>query len=140
MVLLAPNRWKYRKQFRGRLKGVSTRGTRVAFGQYGLKAITAWYLTNRQLESARKVIVRVTRKVGKIWFRVFTDLPYTKKGLEMPMGKGKGEVDSYRVRVKPWKIIFEISGIDKATAKEVFKQATYKLPISTAMVERGEIK
>lgn len=140
MVLLSPNRWKYRKQFRGRLKGMSTRGNRVAFGQYWLKATTAWYLTNRQLESARKVIVRVTRKIGKIWFRVFTDLPYTKKGLEMPMGKGKGEVDTYRVRVKPWKIIFEISGVDKATAKEVFKQATYKLPLSTTLVERGEIK
>ena len=140
MVLLSPNRWKYRKQFRGRLKGMSTRGNRVAFGQYWLKATTAWYLTNRQLESARKVIVRVTRKIGKIWFRVFTDLPYTIKGLEMPMGKGKGEVDTYRVRVKPWKIIFEISGVDKATAKEVFKQATYKLPLSTTLVERGEIK
>ena len=140
MVLLAPNRRKYRKQFRGRLKGRAGRGTRVAFGEYGLKATSAGYLTNRQLESARKVIVRVTRKVGKIWFRVFTDLPHTKKGLEMPMGSGKGEVDIYTVRVKPGKIIFEISGVDKATAKEVFKQASYKLPVSTTLVERGEIK
>lgn len=74
-----------------------------------MKAVTGGYLTNRQLESARKVIVRVTRKVGKIWFRVFTDLPYTKKGLEMPMGSGKGDVDTYRVRVKPGKLIFEIN-------------------------------
>lgn len=140
MVLLAPNRWKHRKQFRWRLKGISSRGNRVAFGEYGLKATTAWYLTNRQLESARKVIVRVTRKVGKIWFRVFPDLPYTKKGLEMPMGKGKGDVDTYRARVKPGRIIFEIDGVDRATAKEVFKQATYKLPISTNMVERGEMR
>ena len=140
MVLLAPNRWKHRKQFRGRLKGISSRGTRVAFWQYGLKATSWWYLTNRQLESARKVIVRVTRKVGKIWFRVFTDLPYTKKWLEMPMGKGKGDVDTYRARVKPGRIIFEINGVDRATAKEVFKQATYKLPISTTMVERGEMR
>ena len=74
-----------------------------------MKATTSGYLTNRQLEAARKVIVRTTRKVGKIWFRVFPDLPYTKKGLEMPMGKGKGDVDTYRVRIKPGKIIFEIS-------------------------------
>jgi large subunit ribosomal protein L16 len=140
MVLLAPNRWKFRKQFRGRLKGISQRGSRVAFGEYGLKATTGGYLTNRQLESARKVIVRVTRKVGKIWFRVFTDLPYTRKGLEMPMGKGKGEVDTYRVRIKPGKIIFEISGVDRAEAEEVFKQAAYKLPLQTKLVERGEMK
>lgn len=139
-MLLAPNRWKFRKQFRGRLKGTAQKGTRVAFWDRWLKATTSGYLTNRQLESARKVIVRVTRKVGKIWFRVFTDLPYTKKGLEMPMGKGKGDVDSYRVRVKPGKIIFEISGVDRATAQEVFKQATYKLPIKTTLVARGEIK
>ena len=75
MVLLAPKRWKHRKQFRGRLKGKSARGTTVAFGDFGMKATTGGYLTNRQLEAARKVIVRVTRKVGKIWFRVFTDLP-----------------------------------------------------------------
>jgi len=140
MVLLSPNRWKFRKQFRGRLTGKAHTGNKVAFGDRGLKATSAGYLTNRQLESARKVIVRVTRKVGKIWFRVFTDLPYTKKGLEMPMGKGKGEVDTYRVRVKPGKIIFEISGVDRETAEEVFKQATYKLPISTTLVAKGEIK
>ena len=140
MVLLAPNRWKHRKQFRGRLKGKSQRSNRVAFGDWWLKATSAWYLTNRQLEAARKVIVRVTRKIGKIWFRVFTDLPYTKKGLEMPMGSGKGDVDTYRVRVKPWKMIFEISWVDRETAAEVFKQATYKLPVKTALVARGEIK
>lgn len=140
MVLLAPNRWKHRKQFRGRLKGTSSKGNRIAFGDYGMKALTGGYLTNRQLESSRKVIVRVTRKIGQIWFRVFTDLPFTKKGLEMPMGKGKGEVDAYRVRVKPGKIIFEISGVDRATAEEVLKQASYKLPIQTKLVERGEMK
>lgn len=139
-MLLSPNRWKFRKQFRWRLKWVSSKGSRVAFGDWWMKATSAGYLTNRQLESARKVIVRTTRKVGKIWFRVFTDLPYTKKWLEMPMGKGKGDVDTYRVRIKPGKIIFEISGVDRATAKEVFKQATYKLPISTTLVGRGEIK
>lgn len=140
MVLLAPNRWKFRKQFRGRLSGTSQRGTQVSFGEFGMKAVTSGYLTNRQLEAARKVIVRVTRKVGNVWFRVFPDLPYTKKGLEMPMGKGKGDVDTYRVRVIRGKVLFEISGVDKAIADEVFKQASYKLPIKTTMVVRGEVK
>lgn len=140
MVLLAPNRRKYRKQFRGRIKGKAWKGSRVSFGDYGMKAVTGGYLTSRQLESARKVLVRVTRKIGKIWFRVFPDLPYTKKGLEMPMGKGKGEVDTYRVKVKPGRVIFEINGVDRATAEEVFKKAAYKLPIKTRLVERGEIK
>ncbi len=139
-MLLAPNKWKFRKQFRWRLKWKSHVWNSVAYGDRWLKATSAWYLTNRQLESARKVIVRVTRKVWKIWFRVFTDLPYTKKGLEMPMGKGKWDVDTYRVRVKPWKIIFEISGVDRETAEEVFRQATYKLPISTKLVWKWEIK
>jgi len=140
MALLSPNRWKHRKQFRGRLKGKATRGNTVAFGDFGMKATTSWYLTNRQLESARKVIVRTTRKVWKIWFRVFPDLPYTKKGLEMPMGKGKGDVDTYRVRVKPGKIIFEISWVDRATAEECLKQASYKLPLQTTVIGRGEMK
>ena len=139
-MLLSPNRWKHRKQFRWRLKGKSSRGTRVAFGDWWMKATSAGYLTNRQLEAARKVIVRVTRKVGKIWFRVFPDLPYTKKWLEMPMGKGKWDVDTYRVRIKPGKIIFEISGVDRATAGGVFRKASNKLPISTTLVWRWEIK
>ena len=139
MALLAPNRRKFRKQFRWRLVWKSHRWNTVAFGDRWLKAVTSWYLTNRQLESARKVIVRVTRKVWKIRFRVFTDLPYTKKGLEMPMGKGKWDVDIYRVRVKPGRIIFEISGVDRSVAEEVFKQATYKLPIKTTLVAKWEM-
>ena len=105
-----------------------------------MKATGSGYLTNRQLEAARKVIVRITRKVGKIRFRVFPDLPYTKKGLEMPMGKGKGDVDTYRVRIKPWRVIFEISGVDRATAEEVLRQASFKLPLSTKLVWRWEVK
>ena len=139
-MLLSPNRWKYRKQFRWRLTGKSQRGSRVAFGEYGMKAVSAGYITSRQLESARKVLVRVTRKVGKIWFRVFPDLPYTKKWLEMPMGSGKGDVDHYRVRVKPGRILFEISGVDDATAAEVMKQAAYKLPIHIRMVKKWEVR
>ncbi len=140
MVLLAPNSWKFRKQFRGRLSGKATTGSRVAFGDYGLKATTSGYLTNRQIESARKVIVRVTRKFWRIWLRVFPDLPFTKKGLEMPMGSGKGDVDTYRARIKPGRVLFEISGVDKAAAAAIFKEAGYKLPVKTVMVERWEIK
>lgn len=140
MVLLAPNSWKFRKQFRGRLTGKASTGNYVAFGDYGLKATTSGYLTNRQIESARKVIVRVTRKFGRIWLRVFPDLPFTKKGLEMPMGSGKGDVDTYRTRIKPGRVLFEISGVDKAAAAAIFKEAGYKLPVKTVMVERGEIK
>lgn len=105
-----------------------------------MKAISWWYLTNRQLEAARKVIVRVTRKVWKIRFRVFPDLPYTKKWLEMPMGKGKGDVVMYRARVKPWKMIFEISGVDKEAAEAVLKLASYKLPLQTVVIWKWEIK
>lgn len=110
------------------------------FGDFGVKAVWAWYVTSRQLEAARKVLVRVTRKVGKIWFRVFPDLPYTKKGLEMPMGSGKGDVAQYRVRVKPGRILFEISWITLEQAKEVINQAGYKLPIQIRAVERGEVR
>jgi large subunit ribosomal protein L16 len=92
------------------------------------------------LESARKVLVRITRKVGNIWFRVFPDLPYTKKGLEMPMGSGKGDVDHYVVRVKPGRILFEISGVNQEVAAEVIKQAAYKLPVQVRMVQKGEVR
>lgn len=140
MSILTPKRWKYRKQMRGRITGVATRGNKVAFGDYGLKATTSAYVSNRQLEAARKVIVRYTRKVGKLWFRVFPDVPYTKKGLEMPMGSGKGDVDHYQARIKKGGILFEVSGLDRATAEEAFKKASYKLPMTTRIVEKGEVR
>lgn len=140
MSILTPKRWKYRKQMRGRITGAATRGNKVAFGEYGLKATTSAYVSNRQLEAARKVIVRYTRKVGKIWFRVFPDVPYTKKGLEMPMGSGKGDVDHYQARVKKGGILFEVSGLDREIAEEAFKKASYKLPMTTRMVEKGEVR
>lgn len=125
---------------RSRISGVATRGNKVAFGDYGLKATTSAYVSNRQLEAARKVIVRYTRKVGKLWFRVFPDVPYTKKGLEMPMGSGKGDVDHYQARIKKGGILFEVSGLDRATAEEAFKMASYKLPMTTRIVEKGEVR
>ena len=125
---------------RSRITGASTRGNQVSFGEFGLKALTSSYVTNRQLEAARKVIVRYTRKVGKMWIRVFPDVPYTKKWLEMPMGTGKGDVSHYQARIKKWGVLFEVSGLDKTTALEAFTMAWYKLPMKVRMVEKGEIR
>jgi large subunit ribosomal protein L16 len=140
MSLLSPNRRKFRKQRRWRNEWSTQAGSDVAFGSFGMKAVTNAYISSRQIEAARKVIVRYTRKTGKIWIRIFPDLPYTKKWLEMPMGSGKWEVDHFQVRVKRGKILFEVSGIDRTFAEECFKQASYKLPLSTRLVERNEIR
>lgn len=140
MSLLMPKRWKYRKQMRWRIDWVSHRWNYVAFWEYWLKATDNAYITNRQIESARKVIVRYTRKVGKVWTRVFPDVPYTKKWLEMPMGKWKWDVDIYRFRTKRGRVLFEVSGITKSEAQEAFKLAWYKLPLKTRFVEKGEIR
>lgn len=139
MSLLSPNRWKYRKQMLGRMGGISTSGTTVAFWQFGLKAMWNTFLTSRQIESARKVISRHIKKIGKMWIRVFPDVPITKKPLEVKMGAGKWNVSHYAARIKRWKIIFEIVGVDRITATEIFKQAWYKLPFPVKTVEKGEI-
>ncbi len=119
---------------------MSSRWNYVSFWDFGMKATTNDYITTRQIEAARKVIVRYTRKVWKIWIRVFPDIPYTSKWLEMPMDKGKWDVDTYRARVKRWRIIFEINWVNKKIAKEAFKQASYKLPLSTRTVEKWEVR
>lgn len=139
-MLLTPKRWKFRKPIVKALKWQSARGTTVVFGEYGMKATTTAYISNRQIEAARKVIVRHTRKIGKIWIRVFPDLPFTKKGLEMPMGKGKGDVDYYTAPIKKGKIIFEITGLDREKAEEVFLSASKKLSVKTRLVEKWEIR
>lgn len=139
-MLLTPKRRKHRKHMIPNLKGKSTRGSTVAFGEYWLKATTSDYLSNRQLEAARKVIVRHTRKIWKIWFRVFPDVPFTKIGLEMPMGKGKWEVDIYKAAVRKWKIILEVSWLDKELAEKVLSSASKKLSVKTRVVTKGEMK
>jgi len=138
-MLLVPKRWKHRKQFRWRIQGKAKWNTYVAFGDYGIKALENAYITSRQLEAARRVLVRYNRKVGKIWTRIFPDIPYTKLGLEMPMGKGKGWVDHYVARVKRWTIMMEISWVSEEVAKEAIKQAGYKFPVKVKMVARHEI-
>ena len=138
-MLLVPKRWKHRKQFRWRIQGKAKGNTYVAFGDFGIKALENAYITSRQIEAARRVLVRYNRKVGKIWIRIFPDIPYTKLGLEMPMGKGKGWVDHYVARVKRWTIMMEISWVSEEVAKEAIKQAGYKFPVKVKMVARHEI-
>ena len=138
-MLLVPKRWKHRKQFRWRIQGKAKGNTYVAFGDFGIKALDNAYITSRQLEAARRVLVRYNRKVGKIWTRIFPDIPYTKLWLEMPMGKGKGWVDHYVARVKRWTIMMEISWVSEEVAKEAIKQAGYKFPVKVKMVARHEM-
>ena len=139
-MLLVPKRRKFRKRFVKSHKWKSTRWSTVAFGDYGLKAVTSWYVSNRQLEASRKVVIRHIRKIGKIWFRVFPDVPITKMWLEMPMGKGKGDVDIYKASVRKGKIIMEITGLDAETSKDVLTRAAKKLSVQTRVVTKWEIR
>ncbi len=139
-MLLTPKRWKYRKPIIRQLKGKSSRWTSVVFGQYGLKAITSGYISNKQIEAARKVIVRATRKVGKMRIRIFPDVPFTKKGLEMPMGTGKWDVHIYTAPVRRGKVMFEVMGISKAVAKDILIRAWKKISVKTRFVEKWEVK
>ena len=139
-MLLTPKKWKYRKQIVPSLKGKSYRGSTISFWEYWLKATTSWYVTNKQLEAARKVIVRHTRKTGQLWVRVFPDTPITKKGLEMPMGSGKSDVDEYGTPVRKWKILFEFTGLDPELAEKVVISASKKLPIQARFVAKGDVR
>jgi large subunit ribosomal protein L16 len=139
-MLLTPKRWKYRKPIIRSITGKAYRGSTVAFGDYGLKATTSAYVTNKQIEAARKVIVRSIKKVGKVWIRIFPDVPFTRKGLEMPMGTGKGDVDIYTALVKKGRVLFEINGLSRELAQETMIKASKKLPLKARFVTRGEIK
>lgn len=132
--MLQPSRTKYRKAHRGVIKGLATRGSDINFGEYALKTTESGYLTSRQIESARKAIVRFLKKGGQLWIRVFPDKPYTKKALEVPMGGGKGSVEMYRAPVKPGRIIFEMGDISPEVAREAFTLASYKLPVKTKII------
>jgi large subunit ribosomal protein L16 len=132
--MLQPKKQKYRKHFRGKMRGVSTAGSQVSFGEYGLKALGRGWLTARQIEAARKAITHYTKRAGKLWIRVFPDKTYTKKGSGVRMGGGKGEIEGYVCVVKPGRVIFELAGVDSATAKEAFRLAGQKLPFKTKFV------
>lgn len=132
--MLQPSRTRYRKVHRWVVKGMATRWSEIAFGDYALKVVETGYITSRQIESARKAIIRYLRKGGNLWIRIFPDKPYTKKALEVPMGWGKGSVEMYRAPVKQGRIIFEISDISPEMAREAFTRASFKLPLKTKIV------
>ena len=136
MALLQPKRTKYRKQFRGKMGGVATRANQLNFGQFGLKAMEAGWLTSRQIEAARRAIAHFTQRGGRIWIRVFPDKPITKHPAEAPMGSGKGDVEGYVAVVKPGQLIFEMGAVGKEVAEEAFRLAAHKLPIKLKFVEK----
>lgn len=133
---LQPRKVKYRKSFRGRMKGVSTAGSQVEFGDFGLKSLGRGWLKAEQIEAARRVITRVTKRGAKVWIRVFPDKPFTKKPAGAPMGSGKGDVEGYVAVILPGRIIFEVGGTEKEVAKEALRQAASKLPFATKIVSK----
>jgi len=137
--MLMPKRVKYRKQFRGRMKGRATRGTNVVFGEYGLQALEPAWITSRQIEAARRSIVRYVRRRGKYWIRIFPDKPVTAKPAETRMGKGKGAVDHWVAVVKPGRVLFELGGLPESRAREAMRLAAFKLPIRCQFVTRNDI-
>jgi large subunit ribosomal protein L16 len=136
MSILMPKKVKYRKQQKGRSKGVERRAANLDFGSYGLKSLETKWISGRQIEAARRVIIRYLRKGGKLWIRVFPDKPITKKGTEVPMGGGKGAVDHYAFPIKPGRIIFEVDGIPEDKVYEALTKAANKLPIKTKIVKK----
>jgi large subunit ribosomal protein L16 len=134
--MLEPTQQKYRKQQRGRLKGVDHTSSTLAFGDFGIKALEPHWITARQIEAARIVIARHLQETGRFWIRIFPDKPVTKTPAETRMGKGKGDVDHYVAVVKPGRIMFEIGGVDEELGEEALHQAGHKLPIRTKVVTR----
>lgn len=134
--MLQPKRTKYRKQMKGKNRGLASQGNKVSFGEYGLKATDRGRITARQIEAARKAMTRHIRRGGKIWIRIFPDKPITKKPLEVRQGKGKGNVEYWVAQIKPGRILYEMSGVDENLAKEALKLAAAKLPVGTKFVTR----
>ncbi len=134
--MLQPKRTKYRKQQKGRNRGLALRGSKVSFGDFGLKAVARAPVTSRQIEAARRAMSRYIKRGGKIWIRIFPDKPITKKPLEVRQGKGKGNVEYWVALVQPGKVLYEIQGVTKEVAQEAFKLAAAKLCVKTEFVER----
>jgi large subunit ribosomal protein L16 len=134
--MLSPKRTKFRKQHKGRIHGNAKGGTELNFGSYGLKATTTGRVTARQIEAARRAITRHVRRVGKVWIRVFPDVPVSSKPAEVRMGKGKGSPEFWMCRIKPGRIMFEMEGVDGETARRAFELAAAKLPVQTRFVSR----
>jgi len=134
--MLQPKRTKFRKQMKGRNRGIATRGNKVSFGEFGLKAMTRGRLTARQIEAARRALTRSIKRGGRVWIRVFPDKPITKKPLEVRMGKGKGGVEYWVALVQPGKVLYEMEGVTEEVARDAFRLAAAKLPVQTAFVAR----
>jgi large subunit ribosomal protein L16 len=134
--MLQPKRTKFRKQHKGRNRGLAQSGNSVAFGEYGLKATDRGRITARQIEAARRAMTRFVKRGGKVWIRIFPDVPVTKKPLEVRMGNGKGNVEYWVAKVQPGSMLYEIEGVDEATAREAFRLAAAKLGIPVAFVQR----
>lgn len=136
--MLVPKRVKYRKQQRGRMTGMATRGETINFGEFALQALEPAWITQRQIEAARRAIVRYIKRRGRLWIRIFPDKPVTAKPAETRMGSGKGSVDHYVCVVKPGRVLFEMSGIEPDIAKEALRLAGYKMPIKTKFITRTD--
>lgn len=136
--MLQPKRTKYRKQQKGRIKGIAHRGSKISFGTFGLKTLDEGWITNRQIEAARIAMTRYMKREGKVWIRIFPDKPITKKPNEVRMGKGKGGLSHYVAVVKPGRIMFEIDGVPKDVAEEALRLAAQKLPVLTKFVVRND--
>jgi len=134
--MMQPKRRKYRKEFRGSMKGLALRGNSVDFGEYGLKSITRGWVTARQIEAARRTVAHQTKRTGKMWVRIFPDKPITKKAAGSKMGSGKGDIDQYVVTVRPGRVMFELGGVTEMVAKEAFRRAAHKLPLKTRFIKR----
>ncbi len=137
--MLQPKKYKYRKQQKGRMKGISSRGHRLAFGMYGIKSLGSAWITSRQIEAARVAATRYMKREGQLWIKIFPDKPITKKPLEVRMGKGKGNVEYWAAVVKPGRILFEIDGVSEEIAREALRLAAQKLPVKTKFVMAPEL-
>lgn len=136
--MLQPKRTKYRKQQKGRNRGLAHRGSKIAFGSFGLKAIEDTWITSRQIEAARIAMTRYMKREGKVWIRIFPDKPITKKPAEVRMGKGKGALSHYVAVIRPGRIMFELDGVPRAVAEEALRLAAQKLPVATKFVVRND--
>jgi len=136
--MLQPKKTKYRKQQKGRNKGLAHRGSKIAFGSFGLKATEQTWITSRQIEAARIAMTRYMKREGKVWIRIFPDKPITKKPLEVRMGKGKGGLSHYVAVIRPGRIMFELDGVPRSVAEEALRLAAQKLPVATKFVVRND--
>ena len=135
--MLSPKRVKFRKQQRGRMRGVATRGNTIAFGQFALQAQECGWITSRQIEASRRAMTRYVKRGGKIWIRIFPDKPITGKPLEVRQGKGKGNVEYWVAQIQPGRVLYEVEGVSEELAREAFALAAAKLPVQTTFVKRS---